>query len=110
VEIAKENAVKKKKSRGVLDSLSREQIRETAKLAEIYNATNGYQDDDIDWWSWIGKGIGILFVVAIGLSIICSDGGSGTDGVYESGMEKMNKGQPLNDVERKRMNDLINGN
>lgn len=55
----------------------------------------------------------VIIVLAVGGCCMFGDscggggGGGGTDGVFESATEKMDRGEPLNDRERKRINDII---
>ena len=64
------------------------------------------------------NGSGIFVLVVVGLLILSAiiamfESGSGsskshTDGVFESATEKMDKGVPLNDREKQRVNDILN--
>ncbi len=55
----------------------------------------------------------ILGTLALAAVIVMLQGGSrsdtkGTDGVFESATEKMDKGTPLNAREKQRINDILN--
>lgn len=51
--------------------------------------------------------VGFGLLIAIGN---CSDGRKKTDGVYESATEKLDKGLPLSERERQRVNDILDYN
>lgn len=51
--------------------------------------------------------IGCLFILAMLMSSV-SKGGRSTDGVFESATQKLDRGEPLNGQERKRIDDILN--
>ncbi len=60
--------------------------------------------DNHDWINWmVGFFIGLTVLV-----VLFSDSKPKTDGIFESATEKLDKGRPLNQQERQRIEDILN--
>lgn len=67
------------------------------------------EDKDITIFQMWVYGLAVLVGLLVLFVVVSGDGGDNkTDGVFESAAEKLDKGQPLNDRERKRIDDIIN--
>ncbi len=60
------------------------------------------------WTPW--QAVFVICMIGCCIWGDCNGGGSsgGTDGVFESATEKMDRGQPLNDREKQRIHDILN--